>query len=549
MRTRRPVFKPYYQHQASAFPPTLDELVPKEHVVRVVNEVIEKISIEPLIERYKGGGSSSYHPRMLLKVIVFGYLNNIYSSRKLELALQENIYFMWLSGMEKPDHNTINRFRSERLKGVIKEVFTQVVILLAESGHVDLQQVYTDGTKIEANANRYTFVWGRAIKTSKERIARQLEELWEYTQKVASQELKESTMVSQVEIEPEKVSQTIEAINQALKDKPVDAKIKRKLKYAQKHWPQKLQQYQKQEQILGQRNSYSKTDEDATFMRMKEDHMLNGQLKPGYNVQISTNNQLIVHYSLHQNPTDTKTLKPHLESFQQAYGFMPKELTADGGYGSQENYEFLEENQIEAYVKYNYFDKERQNPLKSKGPFHVDNLFYNKSKNCYYCPMGQPMHFIGYKRVKTETGYPQVLSRYQAINCQGCPLRGACHKSSNHRIIEVNHRANELRTKARERLLSEKGISHCKRRCIDVEPVFGMLKHNWGFRRFMLRGIEKTSIEFGLLALAHNIRKLFVIQLLTTFLNLINALLRRIIKVIIQRNHPSTSIIESLCPI
>jgi hypothetical protein len=197
-----------------------------------------------------------------------------------------------------------------------------------------------------------------------------------------------------------------------------------------------------------------------------------------------------------------------LESYKQELGFMPEELTADAGYGSEENYAFMEENTMEAFVKYNYFDQEQQNGGQSKGIFHVDNLYYNKERNCYYCPMGQAMTFIGTKEDITESGYKRTLSRYQAQNCTNCPLRGKCHKAKGNRIIEVNHRLNELRAKARELLLSDKGIAHRKQRPVDVEPVFGILKQNKGFRRFMLRGIDKVSIEFGLLALAHNLKKM-----------------------------------------
>jgi hypothetical protein len=223
---------------------------------------------------------------------------------------------MWLAGMEQPDHNTINRFRCERLKGVIKKVFSQVVMLMVNSGHVDLQKVYTDGTKIESAANRYTFVWGKMIKTNKERIARELEELWNYTQKVAAEEIKDTAPIQFDNIDSDQVRKTIHEIDQALKDKSVDAKIKKKIKYAKRNWPDKLEQYEQQEETMGERNSYSKTDPDATFMRMKEDHLKNGQLKPGYNVQISTNDQVITHFTIHQNPNDTRTLKPHLESFK-----------------------------------------------------------------------------------------------------------------------------------------------------------------------------------------------------------------------------------------
>jgi transposase len=164
------VFKSYTPNQVVMLPPSLEELIEKNHPVRIVNQVIDKIDIDPLLKKFKGGGTSSYHPRMLLKVLVYGYVNNVYSSRKMESALKENIHFMWLSGMNKPDHNTINRFRSERLKDVLKTVFSQVVMLLSEAGHLSLKEIYTDGTKLEAQANRYTFVWGNAIKTSKNRI-------------------------------------------------------------------------------------------------------------------------------------------------------------------------------------------------------------------------------------------------------------------------------------------------------------------------------------------------------------------------------------------
>jgi hypothetical protein len=187
---------------------------------------------------------------------------------------------------------------------------------------------------------------------------------------------------------------------------------------------------------------------------------------------------------------------------------MPQELTADAGYGSEENYEFMENHSIEAFVKYNYFDQEQHKENRSKGAFHVDNLYYNKELNCYYCPMGQPMKYLGNKEELTESGYKRTLSRYQAQNCINCPLRGKCHKAKGNRIIEVSHRLIELRTKARERLLSEEGKTHRSRRPIDVEPVFGILKQNKGFRRFMLRGTDKVSIEFGLIALAHNLKKL-----------------------------------------
>src|SRR5215204_4772952 len=336
----QPVFKAYLQNQSFLFPPSVDDMIDANHPVRVVSEVIDRIDIDVLIKKYKGGGTSSYHPRMLLKVLVYSYLNNVYSSRKMEAAVKENIHFMWLAGMAQPDHHTLNRFRSERLRNILKEVFSQIVLLLVDSGHVSLKEIYTDGSKIESVANRYSFVWGKAIKTSRDRIKQQLKELWAYTQKVAAAEKDDDTPPDFDKIDSKTVKETIDKIDVALKDiEKVDNKVTQKLNYAKKHWPAKLKQYAKQEKILAGRNSYSKTDPGGTFMRMKEDYMKNGQLKPAYNVQISTNNQFVVNYSLHSNPTDTKTLIPHLEQYKKLYDSLPDVQVTDAGYGSEQNYQ------------------------------------------------------------------------------------------------------------------------------------------------------------------------------------------------------------------
>jgi len=505
--SRKVVFKTYHQNQLSLIPPSYDDLVPKNHPVRIVNTIVDHLDISALEKSYKGGGTSSYHPRMLLKVVIYSYLRNIYSSRKIEQALQENVHFMWLSGQSKPDHNTINDFRGKRLKGKFKNIFNQVVGLLAEQGVLSLKELYVDGTKIEANANRYTFVWGKSIKTSKERIKKQLKELWSYVEKVYAEEQMLPNQPDFEEIDPEKVAQTIDTINQALKDKEVDKKVKQKLNYAKKNWPKNLQKYNEQEAILGKRNSYSKTDPDATFMRMKDDHMQNGQLKPGYNLQASTNNQFITSYTLAQTTADTTTLKDHLNDHIESYGQTPETLTADAGYGSEENYTDLEEKNITAFVKYNYFHKEQRDKKHRENPFHPDNLFYNPETDTYYCPMGQAMNKINTYESQTKNGFTQEIHRYQAQSCHGCPLRGSCHKAKGNRIIERNHNLIRLKDKAKNLLLSEEGVAHRKRRCWDVEAVFGNIKQNMGFKRFMLRGIEKVTTEIGLIAMAHNLKK------------------------------------------
>ncbi len=307
-------------------------------------------------------------------------------------------------------------------------------------------------------------------------------------------------------IDPEAVKRTIDEINAALKEKEIDPKVRQKLKYAEKNWPEKLREYETKEKLLGERNSYSKTDPDATFMRMKEDHMLNGQLKPGYNVQASTNRQYITNYTLAQTTTDTSTLKDHIDDYIESYGQVPESLTADAGYGSEENYGFLEERGITAFVKYNYFDKEQKQKKHNGNSFHADNLHYDPESDTYTCPMGQPMTYIGDKPRRTRNGYLQIHKLYQAKNCEGCPLRGPCHKASGNRVIQRSPKLVRYKQRVRELLTSDEGIEKRKQRW-QVEAVFGNIKQNKGFRRFFLRGIEKVNVEFGLIALAHNLQR------------------------------------------
>lgn len=507
MAVKQPVFKRYDQSQLLAIPPTLEELIPQAHPVRIVNEVINQLNIEPLLKAYHVKGSSSYHPQLLLKVVVYGYVTNTYSSRKLAAACRESIYFMWLSSMSCPDHNTINRFRGVRLKHALRSVFEDVVKLLAEEGLLSIEEVNTDGTKIEANANKYSFVWKKSIQANKEKMKKQLTEIWQYAQQLASDEDKMPEPPDFTEIDSKKVKAAVDQPNEKLAGKDIDKKVKDKLKYATKQYPVNIEKYERQEAILGERNSFSKTDPDATFMRMKEDHMKNGQLKPAYNVQISTSNQFIVNYTIHPNPTDTTTLTAHLAQHEASFGRSPKVLVADAGYGSEENHTLLEQKETVAFVKYGMFDKGQNENHNSKHPFAANKLFYNKEKDCYICPMGQQMGFIGtYTRI-TATGFKQTVKRYQARNCGSCPLNGACHKSKDNRTIEINENLNRLKQKAYELLNSEEGIARRKKRCFDVEPVFGNIKQNHGFRRFMLRGKEKVELEWGLLAIAQNLRK------------------------------------------
>lgn len=486
-------------------PPSLDELVPENHMVRVVDAVIDRLDISDILSTYRGGGNSAFNPKMMLKVLVFAYLSNVYSSRRIEDLLRRDIYFMWLAGMKRPDFRTINYYRGKRLKEGFDAVFTQVVRLLHEEGFVSLKVQYIDGTKIESVANKYTFVWRGSVEKYDARLKAKTEALLRQIEQNHSIESRETPAAE--ELTAEDVAERVDRIREKVDAADLSKEERKALKQIETDAVPRMNRYKEQLETMGSRNSYSKTDPDATFMRMKEDAMLNGQLKPGYNVQISTENQFITNFGIYQRPTDTLTMISYLESFKTRYGMQSEEIVADSGYGSEENYEYLFRNGMTPYVKYNMFHVEQRRGYRNN-PFRVSNLFYNPDDDFYVCPMGQKMKFIRQEKRYTASGYQQTVSVYRASRCQGCPLRGQCHKSKRDRQIEVNHSLDDYKARARELLTSEQGLKHRSKRPIEPEAVFGQIKECGRFRRLRLKGLTGAKIDFGLKALAHNLRKL-----------------------------------------
>ena len=505
-------FRPYIPNQTVLFPQRIDENIAADDPVRIVNAVVDNLNLDNFKKLYKETGRSAYHPKMMLKVIIYAYMNNIYSCRKIEKLLLRDIHYIWLAGHEHPDFITINRFRN-RVKEEINNVFTQLVLVLADKGFISLDVEYIDGTKIESKANKYTFVWRKTVEKNRARLLNKIRILLEQVDEAIVQE--NSAKDTSVELTPSMLSNIVDELKEVLEHQPAtqDKEQKKALREKKKQvrelegYRDKLMEYDNHLEVLGERNSYSKTDPDATFMRMKEDAMKNGQTKPGYNLQTGTENQFIIDFRLFPNPTDTLTLIPFFHSFQRRYNRLPVIGVADSGYGSEENYRFMQENGIEAFVKYNYFHKE-QRPRYTPNPFHAESLHYNAGEDYYVCPMGQHMNRIGTRRDKTASGYITESARYKAQRCEGCPLRGSCFKAQGNRIIEVNHRLNQYKRQARERLLSEEGIRHRGRRCIEPEAVFGQMKYNMAYRRFRHVGEDKVKMDFAFFAIAFNIKKM-----------------------------------------
>jgi Transposase and inactivated derivatives len=494
-------FKSNNQGQTVLFPASLEDKIPQDSPARLINQIVDGLDISEIIAGYKGGGNSSYHPRMMLKVILYAYLNNIYSCRKIEKALEDRVSFMWLSGDQVPDHNTINRFRSLNLKKTIHSIFTQVVIMLVEMGYLSLDVAYFDGTKIESRANRYTFVWRKSVEKNKLKLEAKIRKILELIEEGIAQD-NDPNDDPPAPINSEELKQRIAELNGENRTKEEQKAIKT---LENKYLP-KLEEYEHHLKILGDRNSYSKTDPTATFMRMKEDHMRNGQLKPAYNVQISTENQFITHYDFFPNPTDTLTYIPFITGLESRYNRMPKKNVGDAGYGSEENYEFMESHHIEPYVKYNYFHKEQKRSFK-KNAFLVQNLYYNPEKDYFVCPMGQHMLRVGNTTRTTAGGYKSQITIYQATNCANCPLRCLCHNAQGNRQIQVNHNLNRHKEHVRELLCSEEGIMHRKKRPIEPEAVFGQIKANKQYNRFRHFMQDLLMMDFAIFAIAFNVLK------------------------------------------
>lgn len=412
---------------------------------------------------------------------------------------------MWLAGMRKPDFRTINYYRGKRLHAGFDTVFTQVVRLLHEEGFVSLKVQYVDGNKIEAEANKYTFVWRGSVEKYDAKLKAKTAALLSQTEQKHA--IEDEELPSSDRMTAEDVARRIERIRLQGDTERLVREEARAIKSMETDAIPRMRKYRKQLDTLGERNSYSKTDGDATFMRMKEEAMLNGQLKPGLNVQISTENQFITNFGIYQRPGDTLTLIDYLASLWKRYGMQSKEIVADSGYGSEENYGYMLRNGMTPYVKYNMFHVEQHRKYRND-PFRVANMFYNSQEDFFVCPMGQKIRFVWTDRQRTDSGYEQTVSIYHAARGSGCPLRGQYHKAMRNRQIEVNHTLEEDKAIDRGLLTSGRGLRHRSRRPIGPEAVFGQIKQDGMFRRFRLKGMTGAKIEFGLKAIAHNLGKM-----------------------------------------
>lgn len=521
MNNRNLTFKPYAMEQLSLLPPSLEELIPEKHLVRVVNRVVDELDIEPLLAKYKGGGTSSYHPRMMLKVIVYAYTQKIYASRKIEKALWENIGFMWISGGNRPDFHTINNFRSDTLQEAVRKVFASMMELLVEEGYVKMENYFVDGSKLGANSNPHKVVWAKKTQKYKEKLQQQIQALLDEIEQVNERENAVygeenlGELGEQSELTAEKVKRKAAEINAQLKEKPLTPEQKKAMKKLEQEDVPRLEKYEEQERILAGRNSYSKTDPQASSLRMKEDRAARQPLaRPAYNVQIGTEGQFVVGYSLHQQADDTSCFIPHMQQQQFPQGKQFKNASGDAGYGSEENYAYLEKHGMGNYLKYNTFHQEQHPPRKpellEKMRFKSTCFPYDQDKDQFVCPAHHRMVYLETKPYQSKNGFLSERRVYECLECAACPLKPKCTKAKGNRQMQVGFELRRYRQQAKDNLLSEQGMALRKLRSIEPETVFGDVKQNMGFRRFMLRGLKKVDVEWGLVCMAHNLRKLAI---------------------------------------
>lgn len=522
------VFKQYQQHQLMMLPPNLEELIPQAHVVRVVNRIVDGLRTKVLLDTYQGGGASAYHPVMLLKVLIYAYVSKVYASRLIAKALRENINFMWLSGMSRPDFRTINDFRSGRLKSVIDEVFSSTVLFLIEEKYIDLSEYFVDGTKLRADSNRHKVVWAKKTKRYKEMVQekiraelkvidqvnqhenerygdRDLEELGDQSQ-LRSERVKEHVAKLNATVQGGKQQKpsgsgdgggsTPEANNQtAQQTRKAINEIETKLL-------PKLERYEDQEEILAGRNSYSRTDNGATVFRMKD-----GQLLPAYNVLLGTERQFIINYSLHQKKaSEADAFIAHMEHGMKLMRRYPSSVMGDSAYGSEENYAFLAKEQIGNYLKYNTFHFE-WSKKHLRNAYRKEKFIYDATTDTYSCPQGRTLHLLEAREAKTDNRYTTHVRIYQSADCGGCAVADLCKRGAGNRTIQINRTLDVYRAQARANLISERGIALRKERGVDVESSIGDIKFNQGYNRCRLRGEAKVNVELGLLSIAHNMKK------------------------------------------
>ena len=506
----------YYQIK---LPLDIEKNIPSDDPVRLLSAFVEGMELLDLYNTYGKIKKDQVSPRQLLKIVIYAGMNRIYSSRDIEKSCRRDINFMYLlEGKPSPDHATIARFISLHLSQCSSNILAEVSNILYELGEISGRHIFIDGTKIESAANRYTFVWKKAVTKNQTKLFAKITELIAECEEMYGLKLVYQDSISLHSLK--RIRKKLYAIKESEGITFVHG-IGRRKSAIQKSieslemYIGKLKEYIHKLYACGERNSYSKTDPDATFMRMKEDHMLNGQLKPAYNLQHGVDSEYITWLTINPNPTDTKTLIPFLKDMEQNLGFKYTEIVADAGYESEENYLFIEANGQTAFIKPNNYEISKKRRFKTDIG-KMENMDYDKENDFYICKNNRKLTAQYEKKGKTATGYRRTTTVYKCSDCSGCPYKTDCIKGNNcktsmeqrNKTLYVSKTMKQKRAEDLERITSPYGIQLRVNRSIQAEGSFASVKEDMEFRRYMYRGKEDVTAQSVILAIAHNINKL-----------------------------------------
>ena len=506
----------YYQIK---LPLDIEKNIPSDDPVRLLSAFVEGMELSDLYNTYGKIKKDQVSPRQLLKIVIYAGMNRIYSSRDIERSCRRDINFMYLlEGKPSPDHATIARFISLHLSQCSSNILAEVSNILYGLGEISGRHIFIDGTKIESAANRYTFVWKKAVTKNQTKLFAKITELIAECEEMYGLKLVYQDSISLHSLK--RIRKKLYAIKESEGITFVHG-IGRRKSAIQKSieslemYIGKLKEYIHKLYACGERNSYSKTDPDATFMKMKEDHMLNGQLKPAYNLQHGVDSEYITWLTINPNPTDTKTLIPFLKDMEQNLGFKYTEIVADAGYESEENYLFIETNGQTAFIKPNNYEISKKRRFKTDIG-KMENMDYDKENDFYICKNDRKLTAQYEKNGKTATGYRRTTTVYKCSDCSGCPYKTDCIKGNNcktsmeqrNKTLYVSKTMKQKRAEDLERITSPYGIQLRVNRSIQAEGSFASVKQDMEFRRYMYRGKENVTAQSVILAIAHNINKL-----------------------------------------
>ena len=417
----------YYQIK---LPLDVEILIPADDPVRLLSAFVEGMELSDLYQTYGRIKKNQATPRQLFKIIVYASMNRIYSSRDIETACRRDINFMYLlEGKPAPDHATFARFISLHFAQCSKKTLAEVSKLLYSLGEISGKSIFIDGTKIESAANKYTFVWKKAVTKNQAKLFDKILVFVEECENLYGFRIAYNGKVSLRTLK--RLRKRLCRIRQEEGIVFVHGTGRRKTRLQKsletlKTYIAKLKEYNKKLYVCGDRNSYSKTDLEATFMRMKEDHMLNGQLKPAYNVQIAVENYFIVHGYVSNDRTDYNTLVPVLEKHRNAFGDKLEAVTADSGYCSEKNLLYLKKNGIRSYIKLQDHEKRKTRAYKEDiGKYSNMTYAVFEDEHYYICHDGRELRHIRTESKELD-GYTQTVKVYGCADCSGCEHKSKC---------------------------------------------------------------------------------------------------------------------------